>query len=561
MRQALLLAIFAACLVPQAAPASTPPGDLDFQILNATLTPTDPQTVVSGALDGLFRPYRPHQKLPRNPTYWVKVGPATAMTTAPLPVLVASTSRNLAIEFFTSRAGELVPVPFATGLPQFLGLEDAIFVLPGPLSADQPLYGRIQSTPSDVYRLGFSVSTLPEVLERSTGRSRMITLAFGALIAVSIAALLIWFVLSDALFILYAALFSLQALYIAYFSGQAFDWPFLSLAAPLGSNTWNVPIALSGAVGCLFVREIADLQRSSPRHYKVFGWLAVAFGVLAFANIAKMFGYGGLVNALGNIVFLGGAIYTVIVASLAWRRGNHAAGWFLVAWSLLEVFTVAATLDLLLSNSGPTEGLLYYGLPLSMVAASVLMALGVADRLREQRHALTQAQFHAQTDPLTGVLNRRSLLERLEAGCGRARARGMPIALLFIDLDHFKRINDSHGHPAGDACLKAIIDPIQSELRQSDVIGRYGGEEFVVVLSSADTAVAHAIAARILGRVAEIRVEGFGPPIHLTCSIGVAGSDRLGVWNEQLIAHADAAVYAAKNSGRNRVQVATPLAA
>ena len=123
-----------------------------------------------------------------------------------------------------------------------------------------------------------------------------------------------------------------------------------------------------------------------------------------------------------------------------------------------------------------------------MVAAAVLIALGVADRLRDQRLALTDAERRAQSDALTGVLNRRSLLERLDSACLRARARGLPIALLFIDLDHFKQINDTHGHPAGDACLKAIIGPLQAELRQPDVIGRYGGEEFVVILSSADAA-------------------------------------------------------------------------
>ncbi len=97
----------------------------------------------------------------------------------------------------------------------------------------------------------------------------------------------------------------------------------------------------------------------------------------------------------------------------------------------------------------------------------------------------SEAERRAETDPLTGVLNRRSLIERLEAGCSRAQARDMPIALLFIDLDHFKQINDSYGHLAGDACLNAIVNPIQAELRQSDVIGRYGGEEFIVILSSA----------------------------------------------------------------------------
>jgi diguanylate cyclase (GGDEF)-like protein len=196
-----------------------------------------------------------------------------------------------------------------------------------------------------------------------------------------------------------------------------------------------------------------------------------------------------------------------------------------------------------------------------MVAAAVLIALGVADRLRDQRRALSEAERRAQTDPLTGVLNRRSLLERLDAACLRARARGLPIALLFIDLDHFKEINDSHGHAAGDACLRAIIGPIVSELRQSDDIGRYGGEEFVVILSSADAAAAEPIAERIRKRVADVRLDGFGESIRITCSIGLATSDTLGVWGEHLIARADAAVYDAKRSGRNRVQIAEPLAA
>jgi diguanylate cyclase (GGDEF)-like protein len=190
-----------------------------------------------------------------------------------------------------------------------------------------------------------------------------------------------------------------------------------------------------------------------------------------------------------------------------------------------------------------------------------LVALGVADRLREQRLALTDAERRAQTDSLTGALNRRSLVERLQAACFRARSRGLPISLLFIDLDHFKEINDSYGHLAGDACLRAIIPPIQAELRQSDVVGRYGGEEFVVILSSADAAAAEPLAERIRKRVAEIRVEGYGKPIRLTCSIGVATSDTLGVWDEHLIARADEAVYAAKRSGRNRVKLAQPLAA
>jgi diguanylate cyclase (GGDEF)-like protein len=389
----------------------------------------------------------------------------------------------------------------------------------------------------------------------------MIALTFGALMAVSLAALLIWFVLKDPLFILYATMFSLQALYVAYLSGQGFDWPGLSFAAPLDSFAWNVPVGLSGAVACLFTREIADLKHFSPRVYTVFGWLALAFVIVTAANLAKFVGLLGVVNIVGNLMFVVAAVFTVIVCVLAWRRGNRAAGWFLIAWILLEGFTIAAALRFLMTSSVGSDSLDYYGLPLSMVAASILIALGVADRLRAQRVALSDAERRAQTDPLTGVLNRRSLIERLDAACARAKARGLPIALLFIDLDHFKQINDTFGHQAGDACLRAIIEPIHAELRQSDVIGRYGGEEFVVILSSADAVGATAIAQRIVDRVAAVRVCGFGEPISVTCSIGIAASDTLGIWGEPLLAQADAAVYVAKRSGRNQIHLAPPVPA
>jgi diguanylate cyclase (GGDEF)-like protein len=290
--------------------------------------------------------------------------------------------------------------------------------------------------------------------------------------------------------------------------------------------------------------------------YTTFGWIAAAVVAVTVGNLAQLIGLGAWVAMAGNLLFVGSGIFTLVVAFLAWRRNNRAAGWFLIAWALLETFSILTALRLLIGDPENSATLLYYGLPLSMIAAAVLVALGVADRLRDQRRALTDAESRAQIDPLTGVLNRRSFADRLDAACLRAQARGLPIALLFIDLDHFKQINDTYSHAAGDACLRSIIAPIQAELRQSDVIGRYGGEEFVVILSSADVNSAQPIAERIRKRVADVTVEGFGSPISVTCSIGIASSDTLGVWGEQLITRADQAVYEAKRSGRNRVQVA-----
>ncbi|HVO44907.1 MAG TPA: diguanylate cyclase [Steroidobacteraceae bacterium] len=553
-----LLGLLACWAIAGTAAAATPV----LRVLEATVGNPTAAEVIGGGLDAQFTSGGPQRLAERGQPFWLKLQ-AEAGTGETTPVLIAHSSRFIAtrVQVYPAGTSSSAALRPALQLPDFAGLVDLVYVLPPGADPQRTVYVHVEpgSMPGAVPL--FSTATLDAVLARADGRLRMIALSFGALTAMALAALLMWVLMAEVAFIFYSALFFLQALYVAYFSGQAFDWPVLSAALPLSHYAWNVPAALSGAAACLFVREIADLRRFAPRIYPVYGWLAAAFVLLTIANVGKLVGLATLVNALGNILFLGSAVFTLSVCVLAWSRGSRAAGWFLFAWSVMEGFVIATAVHLLTHGTDAHEQLLYTGLPLSMVAAAVLTALGIADRLREQRLALTEAERRAQTDSLTGVLNRRSLIERLDAACLRARARGLPISLLFIDLDHFKQINDSFGHQAGDACLAAIIPPIQAELRQSDVIGRYGGEEFVVILSSADAAAAHPIAQRILERVAGVRVEGFGEPIALTCSIGVATSDTLGVWGEHLIAHADAAVYAAKRSGRNRVQFAMPLAA
>ena len=581
---ALMLA--AAAWFSPAAVASTD-ASFEVQVLSGPQADASVAAVTSGSLDSTFTPFVLRETRKRGGTFWLKLRARNDFAPAAVPALIVHKGRHFQVQVFpaagaaetagssasgarsasvlesasASAPGEPVPLRNVVEFPLFRAAHDAVFVLPGTLHSGQELYAHVEVAGRGSEELRFAAGTLEESLVRGAEHARMIALAFGALMAMSLASFLLWFVLRDRLFILYALLFSLEALYIAYFSGQGFDWPILSYALPLLSYAWNVPVALSGAAACLFVREIADLKRFSPRVYKVFGWFAITYVVLAFSNLAQLIGLGAVVAAIGNLIFLTSAVFTLVVAFMAWRRGNRASGYFLIAWGMLEAFTITAAIRLLFTDAEDSDLLLFYGVPLSMVAASILVALGVADRLLGQRLALSQAELRAQTDSLTGVLNRRALIERLELACTRARTRGLPVALLFIDLDHFKQINDSYGHPAGDACLAATIPPIQAELRQSDVIGRYGGEEFVVILSSASSSAAHAIAERIRERVAGVRVEGFGIPIRVTCSIGVAASDTLGVWGEHLIAQADAAVYAAKRAGRNRVQMAPPLAA
>jgi two-component system cell cycle response regulator len=163
----------------------------------------------------------------------------------------------------------------------------------------------------------------------------------------------------------------------------------------------------------------------------------------------------------------------------------------------------------------------------------------------------------ATTDPLTALLNRRALTERLTREMERALRDDSSVALLLIDLDHFKRVNDTHGHLVGDAVLRDVAELLLAGARGSDFVGRFGGEEFLIVLPDTDDDGAATFAERIRERVEAHRFRGreADATLHMTTSIGVATFPAALIESvEDLFARADAALYRAKADGRNRVR-------
>ena len=166
------------------------------------------------------------------------------------------------------------------------------------------------------------------------------------------------------------------------------------------------------------------------------------------------------------------------------------------------------------------------------------------------------------TDVVTGWNNRRYLVVRLAEELARSRRDGTRLVCLMLDVDHFKRVNDTYGHAAGDVVLRELAQRIESQVRASDVAARYGGEEFVVLLPDTDVAAAQRLAERIRAAVggAPIDLPG-GPSITITASIGIAEvtprqADRdLKTLGDSLLARADVALYAAKSAGRDCVIV------
>jgi diguanylate cyclase (GGDEF)-like protein len=162
-------------------------------------------------------------------------------------------------------------------------------------------------------------------------------------------------------------------------------------------------------------------------------------------------------------------------------------------------------------------------------------------------------------DALTGLYNRWYVTEKIESEMNRSLRHGSPVAVLMIDIDHFKRVNDTWGHAVGDLVLKSVGQVLRDSCRVYDVPGRYGGEEFCVVLPETPLGKSPAVAERIRTRVAAAAVPVGGTSINVTASIGIAGiddetADAILTANA-LIDRADRALYVAKHRGRNRVEL------
>lgn len=181
-------------------------------------------------------------------------------------------------------------------------------------------------------------------------------------------------------------------------------------------------------------------------------------------------------------------------------------------------------------------------------------------RVLELQRGLLDAQEalrrHATLDHLTGLWNRRMLLEQLDRELNRVRREKRPLSVIMVDIDRFKSVNDTHGHAAGDDVIRATARTLQSQVREYDFVGRYGGEEFIILVPGCDTNDARTIAERVRARVEADPIVTGKESLRVTASFGLASTAVAGLDPSALIQAADEALYRAKTGGRNRVEVA-----
>ena len=424
----------------------------------------------------------------------------------------------------------------------------------------------------------------------------VLSVYFGMLLALALYNLLLWISLRDhnyLTYVLFAASMAVGQLSLNGLGNQFLwpDWP------TWGNLAFTVGFAAAGLFGALFTRGFLETRRNLPRLDGAVTGLAALFAVCIVVALAAPYRLAAILTSLTGVTF---AVVAVIAGLRCWRAGRPGASTFLLAWTVLLLGVAVVGLRNL--NLLPTTFLSFYAMQMGSALEMLLLSFALADRIngfrREKDAAQSEAlatqqqmvgalqrseaslerrvaertteleeanarlrenerqlQALAHTDTLTGLANRLLFDARLEQSMQQARRSQGQTALLLVDLDHFKAINDSYGHAIGDEVLRSAAERFRAAVREVDTVARLGGDEFAIVLAAIGSAAdADRMADKIVAGLREpMRV--LGMPLEVTGSVGVAVFSGGDLSPAELVRRADRAMYAAKEAGRGCFRV------
>jgi diguanylate cyclase (GGDEF)-like protein len=323
------------------------------------------------------------------------------------------------------------------------------------------------------------------------------------------------------------------------------------------SDWWSAVLAnvLVGSAFAAFAIALRTFNGSPQRRERLYVLVACVAGLAVYYTYVDR----SLPLRFGTI----SVIYAILLGSSAraiYRRGQplnaitHVTGGLFASGTLVMSYRAA----IYLFTAQPVDSIfvasplqvLAYAMGGLLPAVSTIGFLLMCTELSQQELAKA-----ARLDYLTGICNRRAIEDLAGRSIAAARRHGMPLAMMIIDVDHFKRINDEYGHEGGDSALIETVRRIRDSLRAEDLVGRLGGEEFVAVMPSTDGQSALAAAERMRSSFADEPMRIGGGNITITISVGVAVLDAQDQQYSHLLRRADRAMYAAKTAGRNKVML------
>jgi len=446
--------------------------------------------------------------------------------------------------------------------------------------------------------------------ERDRDVQLVLGLFYGLALALVLYNLMLFSAVRDRTYLIYVLYATAFGLFLFGYDGLAYQylWPESSWWANHAAAT---ALSLTLALGALFARAFLDMRRIAPRSDRAMvAVIAASFALAACSLTGWLLDYGTVLRTISVLGF-GVAALSMVVAVRALLDGYRPARYFLLAWAALLVFILFGALR----NFAlvPTNIVTIYGLHFGFALDVLLLSFALGDRiniLRRERaaaHAGTleahqllleatrenerelethiavrtaelnkanerlraeagerellmeqlrvqeeHLRFMAQHDPLTGLPNRTSMQQRLALALELAKRNRKKVAVMMVDLDGFKRVNDTRGHPAGDQALVQLAARLRTSVRGSDTVARYGGDEFVILAGELDRVEDASMVAEKVADMIGVPLSVQGGLEMVTCSIGISVFPDDAESGEDLIALADRAMYATKTGKGKR---------
>ncbi|OYV76166.1 MAG: sensor domain-containing diguanylate cyclase [Chromatiales bacterium 21-64-14] len=351
-----------------------------------------------------------------------------------------------------------------------------------------------------------------------------------------------------ALYSLYLGMFLLMN--ISY-TGHGFEWIWPNHTR---WEQWSNPILMQlyGTSGLMFALRFLHTRTHFPRiHKSVIGYLAVSSSLLLLTVLSGRQQYALFVSFAFVFIFTGVMLGMCVIAV---KAGQGSARYFLLA--AVAAMVGASLTALSVSGLIPLNIWTYHAAEIGMLLDATLLALALTYRFRVGQEEKLRAEQLAKVDPLTQLNNRRAFYAISAPIWNITIRHNRNLSVVLLDIDHFKRINDAHGHARGDEVLVATASALTGAMREQDVIARWGGEEFILLLPETDVREATALAERMRKVVANVTVRHEGVDITVTASFGVAQWETRHRSLDTLISTADKHLYRSKDLGRNRVSYA-----
>jgi diguanylate cyclase (GGDEF)-like protein len=413
--------------------------------------------------------------------------------------------------------------------------------------AGAPVYVELRDGRHQPMRV--TAAPLAQYLAEDLGRVRFSSMILSALGLLALVAAIYAVALRRWMLLLFVLWVGCSAIYELVMTGESASLP---LPADWVRNSMRFS-AVAVNVGTVavygFVVGFLDIRTHYPRTARAM--LALLVVAAALTGVVIVDPRSVFAAQVLNVIVIALAVMSVGAAVARLRAGSPQGGFFLVGWGAVTLAgSVRAFHFLQHEGTPPAMEWLY---PLAQVFGALVLVLATARAARYAEREMHVARRSARIDPLTRLPNRAQLDAGLAERVERSRATSAPLGLMFLDLDHFKAINDRHGHAAGDRCLATVSAILRRHVRPTDLVARYGGEEFVVVLEGAAPDRAREAAEALRAAVEATPVEHEGQELRVTASIGLADL-RAGDSVDDLLGRADAALYRAKHGGRNRVE-------